>query len=77
MDADIRDYCRSCDISLCKSYKGQVKPVLLKPLPVITEPFTRVAVDIISPLSPLFAEGQKYVLTLIDFGHRIPESCTS
>ena len=74
MGADIRDYCRSCDICQRKSYKGRVKNVPLQPLPVITEPFSRVAVDIVGPLSPPSSEGHKYILTLIDFASGFPEA---
>ncbi|KAK3881465.1 hypothetical protein Pcinc_014121 [Petrolisthes cinctipes] len=51
-----------------------IKPVLLKPLPVVTEPFARVAVDIMGPLSPPSSEHQKYILTLIDFATGFPEA---
>ncbi|XP_050706587.1 uncharacterized protein LOC126991970 [Eriocheir sinensis] len=74
MWADIRDYCRSYDICQRKSYKGQVKPVPLQPLPVVTEPFSRVAVDVVGPLSPPSAEGHWYILILIDFATGFPEA---
>ncbi|XP_050709220.1 protein NYNRIN-like [Eriocheir sinensis] len=74
MWADIRDYCRSYDICQRKSYKGQVKPVPLQPLPVVTEPFSRVAVDVVGPLSPPSADGHWYILILIDFATGFPEA---
>ncbi len=39
-----------------------VFPVPLKPMPIITEPFSRVG-----PLTPPSSDGHRYILTLIDF----------
>ncbi|KAK3869288.1 hypothetical protein Pcinc_025397 [Petrolisthes cinctipes] len=74
MATDIRDYYRSCDLCQRKSSRGRVKPVPLIPLPVVTEPFSRVAVNIVRPLSPISAEGHRYILTLIDFSTGFPEA---
>lgn len=56
------------------SVKGRLRPVPLKHLPIITEPFTRVAVDFVVPLSPLTSEEHCYILTLIDFSTGFPEA---
>ena len=74
MDADIWDYCQSCDIYQCEFHKSWVKPVLLKSLPLITQSFARVAIDIVGPLSHRSAEGHKYILMLIDFATGFPEA---
>ncbi|XP_076030915.1 uncharacterized protein LOC143019101 [Oratosquilla oratoria] len=74
MAVDIRDFCRSCDICQRMSSKGRVRPVPLHPLPIITEPFSRVAIDLVGPLSPPSAEGHRYILTLIDFATGFPEA---
>ncbi|XP_076058196.1 uncharacterized protein LOC143035258 [Oratosquilla oratoria] len=71
---DIRDFCRLCDICQRMSSKGRVRPVPLHPLPIITEPFSRVAIDLVGPLSPPSAEGHRYILTLIDFATGFPEA---
>ena len=71
---DIRDFCRSCDKCQRMCHKGRVKPVPLKPLPIITEPFSRVAIDLVGPLSPPSSEGHRYILTLIDFATSFPEA---
>ncbi|XP_076060384.1 uncharacterized protein LOC143036684 [Oratosquilla oratoria] len=74
MAVDIRDFCRSCDICQRMSNKDRVRPVPLHPLPIITEPFSRVAIDLVGPLSPPSAEGHRYILTLIDFATGFPEA---
>lgn len=71
---EIRDYYRSCDIYQRKSFKGRVKPFPLQPLPAVTEPFSRVAEDVDRTFSPPSAEGQKYILILIDIASRFPET---
>ncbi|KAK3877958.1 hypothetical protein Pcinc_017360 [Petrolisthes cinctipes] len=49
------------------SAKGRVKLVPLHPLPIITVPFSRVAIDFVGSLSPPSSEGHRYILTLIDY----------
>ena len=41
--------------------------VPLMKMPIITEPFSRVAIDLVGPLSPASSAGHRYILTLIDF----------
>ncbi|XP_037774039.1 uncharacterized protein LOC119570315 [Penaeus monodon] len=74
MGSDVRDFCRSCDKSQRMSHKGRVKPVPIKPMPIITEPFLRVAIDIVGPLNPPSDDGHKYILTLIDYATGFPEA---
>lgn len=74
MWTDVRNFCKSCDKCQRMSVKGRVRPVPLKQLPIITEPFSRVAVDIVGPLSPPTSQGHRYVLTLIDFATGFPEA---
>ena len=74
MCADIRDYCRSCDKYQRMSAKGRVRLVPLQPLPVVTEPFSRVAIDLVGPLSPPSSEGHHYIVTLINFSTGFPEA---
>ena len=41
--------------------------VPLEPMPIVTESFSCVAVDLVGPISPRSAQGNRYILTLIDF----------
>ena len=70
---DIFQYVKSCDV--CQRVgKGSKPPVApLIPLPVMSEPFTRVAIDIVGPL-PTTATGNRFILTIIDHATHYPEA---
>ena len=74
MGTDIRVHCRSCDKCQRFSQKGRVRPAPLQPMPIVTEPFARVAIDLVGPLSPSSSAGHRYILTLIDFSTGFPEA---
>lgn len=74
MWSDIRAFCKSCDKCQRMSFQGRVRPVPLMQLPIVTDPFSRVAVDIVGPLTPLTSEGHRYLLTLKDFATGFPEA---
>lgn len=40
----------------------------------MTEPFQRIAVDIVGPLQPVTDRGNRYILTIIDYATRYPEA---
>ena len=71
---DISDYCRSCDICQRMSAKGRVKPAPLVTMPIVTEPFSKCAIDIVGPINPSSSSGHKYILTLIDYATGYPEA---
>ena len=72
--AQIRDYCRSCDICQRTFPKGRVPAAPLQEVPLIDTPFSRVAVDIIGPLTPKSDRGHRFVLTYVDVATRYPEA---
>ncbi len=51
----------------------KVSPAPLIPLPIITEPFKKVAMDIAGPL-PRSKSGYVYILVLCDYATRYPEA---
>ena len=61
---DIDEFCRTCSVCHKASHKGVGKAPLI-PLPIISEPFSRVAVDIVGPLLTSRA-GNRYVLVVCD-----------
>lgn len=69
---DVTAFCRACEA--CQGGSRTAVPrAPLQPLPVIEAPFRRVAVDIVGPLQRT-KQGNKYVLTLMDFATRYPEA---
>ena len=73
LGSDVRSFCRSCDKCQRISSKGRVKRAPLVKTPVISEPFSRVSIDLVGPLSPS-EEGHRFILTLIDHGTGFPEA---
>ena len=72
--ADIRRYCQSCDICQRNIPKGRVLKVPLGETRIIDTPFERVAVDLIGPMKPTTDRGHRYILVLIDYTTRYPET---
>ena len=58
---DVEDYCKACE-ECQKCSPGRGTRVPLVPLPIITEPFQRIAMDIVGPL-PRSQMGNKYKVT--------------
>ena len=74
MYTDIVRYCAAC--SVCQvNKKTAPKPAPLQNVPVLTEPWERVAFDIVGPL-PRARDGSKYVLTSICLASRYPDAVT-
>ncbi|XP_062610800.1 uncharacterized protein LOC134272595, partial [Saccostrea cucullata] len=74
MHSELRRYCQSCDICQRTVHKGKVQKVPLERMPLIDEPFQRVAVDLVGPLYPTTDKGNRYILTLVDYATRYPEA---
>ena len=43
-------------------------------MPIITTPFSRVAIDIVGPINPGLSAGYRFMLTLIDYATGFPEA---
>ena len=68
----VPDFCRSCE--KCQKFRHHRTPrAPMVPLPVVAEPFSRIAMDIVGPL-PRSRSGNRYVLVLCDYGTRYPEA---
>ena len=55
------------------SQNRRAQPAPLVPLPVMAEPFSRIAMDIVGPL-PRSRSGHKYILVICDYATRYPEA---
>ena len=68
---DVKGICASCP-----TYKKAGPAIIVKaplnPLPVIKEPFTRIAMDLFGPLDRTKA-GNKYILVLMDYATKWSE----
>jgi len=74
MHGSVVRFVRSCDICQRSVPRGRVTKVPLGKMPVIDIPFQRVAVDLIGPFSPASSQGNRFVLTLVDYATRYPEA---
>ena len=69
---DVSDYCHSyheCQKEARKT--GQRAPMI--PLPIMGQPFERIAIDIVGPL-PRSIKGYKYILVVCDYATRYPKA---
>ena len=71
---DVARFCRSCDACQKMTSEGKVTRVPLGEMPLIEEPFKRVAVNLIGPIAPVSDKGNRYILTVVDFATRYPEA---
>ena len=68
----MEEFCKTC--VTCQKSSGKKVPVApLMPLPIISEPFSRVAMDIVGSL-PRSQAGNRYILVLCDYATRYPEA---
>jgi hypothetical protein len=74
VQADIRRFCRSCDICQRTTPKGRTTKVPLGHMPIIEVPFRRVAVDLMGPIQPATSKGNRYILTIVNYATRYPEA---
>ena len=71
---DVRTFCRSCDRCQRVAPRGRVKNVPMCNVPIISEPFSKVSIDLVGPFSPPSEDGHRYILTLIDYATGFPEA---
>ena len=69
---DVAEYCRTCEVCQ-KTSQPRPRKVPLSPLPVVGEPFGRMAMDIVGPL-PKSRSEKRYVLVICDYATRYPEA---
>ena len=69
---DVEEYCKCC-LQCQKSSNKGVQRAPLIPLPIMGEPFKRIAMDIVGPL-PKSKSGNRFVLVICDYATRYPEA---
>ena len=74
MHNDVSGFCRSWDVCQKTVDKGTIARAPLGEMPLIDTPFKRVAVDLVGPITPASERGHRYILTLVDYATRYPET---
>ena len=69
---DVAGFCRACKACQLDSSRRVHKAPLI-PLRIISEPFRRIAMDIVGPL-PKSRSGKRFVLVVCDYATRYPEA---
>ena len=69
---DIADYCRTCEVCQ-RSQPRHAKRAEMIPMPLMSRPFQRIAMDLVGPL-PRTQRGNRFVLTICDYATRYPEA---
>ncbi|KAJ1174993.1 hypothetical protein NDU88_000284 [Pleurodeles waltl] len=68
------NFCRACPSCQASGKAGKQLKAPLLPLPVVGTPFERVGIDIVGPLDPKTALGNRFILILVDHATRYPEA---
>lgn len=68
----IEQFCRECPECQKTAPRPNFRNPLV-PLPIIGTPFSRIAMDIVGPLSKS-SRGHKYILVIVDYATRYPEA---
>ena len=71
---DVNKYCQSCDACQRTIPRGRIPCAPLEKMPVITQPFQRIAIDLVGPISPASTAGHTHILTIVDVATRYPEA---
>lgn len=69
LNKDVRRSCGQCQ----KAARVDRQKAPLMPLPVVDQPFDRIAMDIVGPLQRS-RRGNRYVLTIMDYATKYPEA---
>ncbi|MCG8078922.1 MAG: hypothetical protein JAY75_22120, partial [Candidatus Thiodiazotropha taylori] len=72
--SDATRFCRSCDVCQRTVPEGKVSKIPLGTMPIMDEPFKRLACDLIGPVTPISENGNRYILTVVDFATRYAEA---
>ena len=68
------NFFRSCDVCQKTVARVSVPRAPLGDMPLIDQPFKRVAIDVVGPTAPASDKGHRYILTLVDYATRYPEA---
>ena len=72
MHRDIENFCKACAVCQKMSTKG-VRKAPFRSLPIISQPFERIAMDVVGPLLKS-SSGNRFILVICDYATRYPEA---
>lgn len=70
---DVSKFCATCHECQLVTRKMTLFRAPLQPVPIVTEPFKKIAIDIVGEL-PRTKTGYRYILTIVDYATRYPEA---
>lgn len=74
IQSDVREYIRTCHQCQCLG-KGSTKVIApLHSMPVVTEPWSICAIDIVGPLPVCKETGNRFILTILDLCTHYPDA---
>ena len=73
LSSDVRTFCATCPQRQLVARKLKSHRVPLRPVEVVTEPFKEIAINCVVEL-PRSTSGYKYILTIVDYATRYPET---
>ena len=71
---DVTSFRWSCDVSQKTVVRGLVPRAPLGDMPLIDQPFKRVAINLVRAMAPASDKEHGYILTLVDYAARYPEA---
>jgi len=73
---DTKSFCPSCDIYQRLGKGKKPVPTPLQSMPLVSEPFAQVTIDIIGPLPVCQEPGNRFILTVLDLCTQYPDART-
>ena len=64
---DVTSFCRSLEVCQKTVLRESVPRAPLGDMPLIDQPFKRVAIDLVGLIAPASDKGHRYILTLVDY----------
>ena len=71
---DVTHFCKSCDACQREGKGKKIPPAPLVSVPLISDPWSRIAIDIVGPLPVCPKSGNRFILTCMDLASHYPEA---
>ena len=71
---DVTHYCKSCDKCQREGKGRKISPAPLISVPLTSDPWSRIAIDIVGPLPVCPKTGNRFILTCMDLASHYPEA---